>query len=407
MFNSVVELYRTIGRPALSESGAFSYSGLADDAIKEAIQIVQNLPAQFGELNYHREKSGIITFEFTPISSGENAFFPNFPVLVQKTASIGCGELLNNFYVVADDWASYDSLKNPQNDKLIKICRLIRDLSKVAVSEHLQAAFFSLVFSTPSGSNKPPKTLVIQTKISERILSFDINKTSLVSSLAREENNVKIHLEERRAILNGAICEVLDTLEADHPNKFVALLEAWDKILDTYWRNFQIYIHSFSFEKVRKEFAQAELDYGAKLSSAFSDIAGKMLALPVSLIAIITLSKATSDVEILITSIGLIITSIILIGLLFNQLLNIQRLDSSLSISFENLTKSIKTYPKNLQLLINATRKNIESQQLVVAWTIRIFTFLSFAPMSGAVIFLLHKYSQSIHEWLLLNFHAS
>ncbi|MDU8359276.1 hypothetical protein [Pseudomonas syringae group sp. J309-1] len=406
MFNSVVELYRFAGCPPLSEDGAFSFSGPADDTTKALTLAVKDIPSHEGEMTYYRETSGTVRFEFTPNSSGENSFFPTFQAMVQKTSSLGRGEPLNSFYVVADNWASYEKLKHPQNDKIIKACKLIKDLSKVAVSEHLQTAFFSLVFSTPSGNNKPPKTLVIQTKLSEKILEIEINKTSLISGLASEENKVRIHLEERRAILNGAICEALDTVPLDHPNKFIALLESWDKVLEIYWQNFQIYIHSFSFEKVRKEFAQAELDYGAKLSAAFSDIAGKMLALPISLIAIITLSKAQSPIEIFVTTTGLTITSIVLIGLLINQLLNIQRLDSSLAISFENLTKSIKTYPKNLQLLINKTKKNIEKQKLVVSWTIRIFILLSLSPMLGAALFLLHEYAQWIHNWLLINFHA-
>ncbi|TWD52543.1 hypothetical protein [Pseudomonas sp. SJZ131] len=407
MFNHIVELYRMIGRPALSSAGSFDYSGSPDELLQALIKLVSDLPSHYGEMNYHRVKSGLTSFEFTPISSGENSFFSDFSSLVQKTPSLGCGNPLINFYIVTEDWASDESVINTKNEKILKVCKLIKDLTKIAVSEHLQPSSYSLVFSTSSGNNKPPKTMVLQTKISSEILEIDIKKTSLIGSLASEENKGRIHLEERRAILNGAICEALDALPEDHPNRFVALLERWDLILDSYWQNFQIYIHSFSFEKVRKEFAQAELDYGAKLSSAFGDIAGKMLALPVSLIALITLYKATSAVEIFVTSLGLMMSSIILIGILLNQLLNIQRLNSSLSISFENLTKSIATYPKNLRRLILSAQQNIDRQKFVVTSTIIVFAVLALAPFIGALLFLMEHYAQYWHEWLLLNFHAS
>lgn len=407
MFNHIVELYRIIGRPALSQAGSFGYSGTPSTQLQILIKLVEDMPSHYGEMMYHRVKSGVTSFEFTPVSSGENSFFNDFATLIQKTPSLGCGKPLTNFYIITEDWSSNESVINAQNEKILKTCKLIKDLTKIAVSEHLQTSSYNLVFSTPNGNNKPPKTMVLQTKISPKILDFDIKKTSLIGSLASEENKGRIHLEERRAILNGAICEALDALPEDIPNRFIALLEQWDLILDSYWQNFQIYIHSFSFEKVRKEFAQAELDYGTKLSSAFSDIAGKMLALPISLIALITLHKATSGVEIFVTSLGLMMATIILVGILLNQLLNIQRLNSSLSISFENLTKSIKTYPKNLQKLINNAKQSIDSQKLVVHCTIIVFTVLSLVPFSGALIFLMERYAQSWHEWLLINFHAS
>ncbi|MEX5606854.1 hypothetical protein ABFV58_02365 [Pseudomonas protegens] len=407
MFNHIVELYRMIGCPNLSSAGAFTYSGTPDEPLDALIKSVANLPSSYGEMKYYRVKAGVTSFEFVPVSSGENSFFSDFPTLVRKTPSLGCGNALANFYIISENWSSTESILNAQNEKILKICKLIKDLAKVAVSEHMQPSSYSLVFSTSSGSNKPPKTMVVQTKISPEVLDIDVKKTSLIGSLASEENKGRIHLEERRAILNGAICEALDTLPENHPNRFVALLERWDLILDSYWQNFQIYIHSFSFEKVRKEFAQAELDYGTKLSSAFSDIAGKMLALPISLIALITLHKATSTVEIVVTSLGLMMASIILIGILLNQLLNIQRLNSSLSISFENLTRSMKTYPRNLQKLINNAKQNIDHQKFVVRTTIVVFAILSFVPFLGALIFLMENYAQSWHEWLLLNFHAA
>jgi hypothetical protein len=406
MFNFIVELFRLIGKPELSQSGSFKWSGKPDKPLLDLISLVRNAPVIYGEMNYFREKLDVISFEFTPISSGENAFFTDYAALVEKTPSLGCGEPIKSFYLISDDWTPLDKTANSQHEKIEKICKLIKDLSKVSLSAHAQQSCYNLVFSTPSGNTKPPKTLMIETRLNQSVLNFDISKTSLISSLASEENKGRIHLEERRAILNGAICEKLESIPESQPDKFIALLKAWNEVLDSYWRNFQIYIHSFSFEKVRKEFAQAELDYGTKLSSAFSDIAGKMLALPLSLVAIITLSKASDMIEIAVTSLGLMMASVILFGILLNQLLNIQRLNSSLATSFENLSKSITTYPKNLQNLINYSKQSIQNQKSVVSMTMIIFSILSIVPGGGAVLIIFSRYAQSWHEWLLQNFHS-
>jgi hypothetical protein len=75
MFNCIVELFRLIGKPELSQTGSFKWSGKPDKPLQDLISSVRNAPVVYGEMNYYREKLDAISFEFTPISSGENAFF--------------------------------------------------------------------------------------------------------------------------------------------------------------------------------------------------------------------------------------------------------------------------------------------------------------------------------------------
>lgn len=400
MLKTVIDLYRKIGRPPLTENGSFCYEGMADTELLRLFNEVKKLPSNFGEMSYDRLSSSKLTFEFAIVSAGENGFFENFATLVQKTPSLGSGNHLNNFYIIDEDWTPADNTANDAHAQIIKVCELIKNLSKVAASEHPQNSFYNLVFSTPAALNKPPKTIVIQTRINDEVLSIDLNKTSLIKSLANAEHQGRLHLEERRAILNGAICECLDNIPEDQNSKFMHILKSWDVIIENYWKNFQIYIHSFSFEKTRKEFAQAELDYGTKLSAAFSDLAGKILALPVSLVALLVLDKATSKLEVVVAVTGLIITSIILLGILINQILNVQRFNNSLDASFENLTKTLSTYPKTLQRLILKSKANIHKQKMVVETTLYLFCALSLAPAIGAILIVYYKNQTIIHAWI-------
>lgn len=405
MLKTVIELYRKIGKPPLTENGSFCYDGMADDELLRLFNEVKNLPSNFGEVSYDRLKNSKLNFEFSIVSSGENSFFQSFSDLVKKTPSLGSGNHLKSFYIVNEDWAPSDNIVNDSNTRIIKVCNLIKNLSKVAASEHPQASFYNLVFSIPAAPNKPPKTIVVQTKISEEILSIDLSKTSLIRGLANEEHRGRLHLEERRAILNGAICECLDNLSEDRNGKFMHILKSWDLIIENYWKNFQIYIHSFSFEKTRKEFAQAELDYGAKLSAAFSDLAGKILALPVSLVALLALDKATSTLEVAVAVTGLFITSLILVGILANQILNVERFNNSLEASFDNLTKTLATYPKSLQRLILKSKENIHKQKKVVGTTLYVFCALSLAPAIGAILIVYYKNQTLIHAWIEQHIH--
>ena len=399
MFELVVDLYRKIGRPAISGEGAFSYSGTANSDLQELVERISTLDSRYGDL-YLRKSDNTIKLELSPNSSGEFSFFETFEDLVRKTPSLGAGQLLNSFYIINDDWTPSDNTKHPSHEQLNRLCRLTKNLSKVAASQHEESSFFNLVFTVPGSISSAGKTVVLQTKINPGILKCNLSKASLIASLASRDLEGRIHLEERKAIFSGAVCEILDSGPEEPSEKFMFLLERWGELMDIYWKNFQIYIHAFSFEKVRKEFAQAELDYGTKLSSAFSDIGGKLLALPISFVAFVTLSKATDNIEIFSTLAGLFITTLILIAVLINQLLNIQRLNSSLSISFENISKKIETYPKNLQKLIRKAKTNVNHQKTVVKCTMGLFMFLATIPAIVGCVIVYTKYEIQINYWL-------
>lgn len=67
--------------------------------------------------------------------------------------------------------------------------------------------------------------------------------------------------------------------------------------------------------------AQAEIDYGTKLSGVLGDIAGKMLALPISLAGLVALEKTTSKFEGFILILGLAVVLVVLLAILHNQML--------------------------------------------------------------------------------------
>lgn len=191
-----------------------------------------------------------------------------------------------------------------------------------------------------------------------------------------------------------AIASVIEKFESE-PNHFLVVIREWNEILATYRANLQTYVYSFSFEKVRRELAQAEIDYGAKLSGVLGDIAGKMLALPVSFAGWVLLNNTTSAFEGFVLVLGLIVVSLVLLSILHNQMLQTNRLLHSFNVVFDDFKDKIKTYPPKLQRLLKITIKQVEKQGCTLRRTFLLLQLLSLFPAIGALLVAFAKYQDS------------
>ncbi|WP_339545415.1 hypothetical protein [Pseudomonas sp. RA_35y_Pfl2_P32] len=152
---------------------------------------------------------------------------------------------------------------------------------------------------------------------------------------------------------------------------------------------------------MRREVAQAEIDYGTKLSGVLGDIAGKMLALPISLAGLIALEKSTSSFESFILVLGLAVVSVILLAVLHNQILQTKRLLHSFDVIFDDFKEKIKTYPLKLQSLLRITINQVDKQGRTLAMTFRLLKALSLLPIIGAFLLSIFKYWNEL-VWLLM-----
>lgn len=390
MFEKVVALYREAGKPPIQD-GQFTYNGKSTPVLLELIDDCRQLSEQFGRLTYVRVKdpAGAVNIEFMLPASDSAGFYSSFDSFIKATPSLGHGRIPEFLYIANEDWSSTDKIQNENFEKIKKCCKLISNLAKIAMAadDKSSSSHINLIFAVPADNGKPPKTFTIPTKVSPNILEFKLKHLALIDQLANPKNESKLHLEERKSILNLAISEIISNApESAKSNLFIFTLSQWTELLDTYWKNFQTYIHGFSFEKVKKDLAQAELDHGTKLSAAFSDIGGKLFALPVSLGALVILEKAQTSVEKVATATGILMVSMIFTGILINQWLNIKRLNSSLNIVLTQIDKKNGTYPKNIQTLLENSKKEILTQQRFIKGTIGFFLFLSWAPTIGMLI---------------------
>ena len=251
----------------------------------------------------------------------------------------------------------------------------------------------------PPDGAKPPRTFLLPTQVDIKVLDYELNHLSLLEEILNRKNENKAHLSERKLMIRMAVASVIEKFESE-PNLFLVIVREWREVLATYRANLQTYVYSFSFERARREVAQAEIDYGTKLSGVLGDIAGKMLALPISLAGLVVLEKTTSRFEGFILVLGLAAVSVVLLAILHNQMLQTERLLHSFNVIFDDFKDKIKTYPPKLQGLLRITIDQVDKQGLTLTRTFRLLKGLSLLPIVGALLLAAIKYRDDF-LWLL------
>ena len=394
MFANVVALYRAMGAPAIKDGVAY-FEGAPTPAITAALHACRDLQAEYGKIQHLEENDGVTEIEVRVPSNELGRFYSDIREL-SRTSSLGKGLFPKNIYVCELSWADFDAVEPEKIKELKRICRLIELLSMLAIGVDRDSSpdSYNLFFALPPDGAKPPKTFLLPTQVNENLLGHELRHMSLLEEILNRKNENRAHLSERKLMIRMAIASVIEKHETD-PYLFLVLVREWSEVLSNYRANLQTYVYSFSFEKVRRELAQAEIDYGTKLSGVLGDIAGKMLALPISFAGLIALNKSDSPFEAGVVTMGLIVVSIVLLAILHNQNLQTNRLLHSFNVVFDDFKDKIKTYPPKLQKLLRITITQVEKQGCSLRRTFWLLKTLSLLPAVSATLVLLNKYWDS------------
>lgn len=402
MFSNVVALYRAMGAPAI-EGGVVSYEGPPTNDITAALQACKDLQPEFGKIQHHEVvEGGAVEIELRLPTNESGRFYANVSDLA-RNGSLGKGQFPQNVCVVDLGWADFDASEPTQIKELRRVCRLIELLALLAIGVDKDSSpdTYNLFFALPPDGAKPPRTFLLPTQVDEHILGHELRHMSLLEEILNRKNENKAHLSERKLMIRMAIASVIEKFESE-PNHFLVVVREWNEVLTTYRANLQTYVYSFSFEKARRELAQSEIDYGTKLSGVLGDIAGKMLALPLSFAGWVVLNNSTSAFEGFVLVLGLIVVSLVLLAILHNQMLQTDRLLHSFNVVFDDFKDKIKTYPPKLQGLLRITIEQVEKQGCTLRRTFQLLQMLALLPAAGAVLVALVKYWDSF-LWVVVS----
>jgi hypothetical protein len=396
MFEKIVQLYRELGRPVITRN-TISYSGRISDSVKQLIEEINCFPVRYGRFADLEIDRNEVELEYQLPSSEYGRFHASIAALLNATPSLGFGELPTEYYIVDLDYCSGDVAVHSKLIALVNLCRFIRALTKLAANNATNRSAGqdenSLLFVVAADGKSPSRTLAIKTVVDADTLLFPLPHVRFLELLQSEIRKNDVHVEERLIIMRHSIAEALASI-TDEKKRFLHLVQHWQTIVVSYQHNFSAFIHQYSFEKVRKEIASAEIENATKMSAVLADITGKLLVLPVSLAAVVLLRKATANDEFWIGFAGVLCVAFIFHALLVNQWLQVKRLRGSFHLIFDQY--DLGKLPQRLGRPISAARANAQKQYRVLICTFIFLAIISLFPVAGAVYMAFDRTSLTI-----------
>lgn len=384
MFSDVIALYRALDRPQLTQEYSCRFAGVVNAETVELANRCQQMGGAFGTVELEDDDDGNVRVEIQMPTNEQGRVYLSLSALLRQTPSLAFGKLPAHYYVADIDYCSADEAKPEAIVKVEHLAKFIDLLSRLADDRvEFSSRSNRLLFILPTDATKVRKTALAEIKVEEKALEFELPHLQLLEQLVADENSNKLHVEERLLTMRSAIADTLASASAES-NDLTFLCEHWRTIRQKYRANFQAYIQNFAFDDVRKKIIDSELEYASKLTGAFGDVAGKLLALPASLLAISALDALKEDSTFLLGCAGLFLVTIVLWYVIKNIRYQIERLQSGFEFVFSPLFDKSKTYPSKLRRVLTDRKAALERQARLTKITFWIFSALTFAPTLGA-----------------------
>lgn len=399
MLEDIVNLYRTTGCPKWSnrrfnvslttycDSLHHSVSTLYNSSIPILEDIVLDgelfLPSDPDSSNIPEEWSKIELTCITP-SNSENRFYSCIDDLLSIN-SVKKGVLPRYYYLVDTNYFSEDSNKPDDIIKLNKLCDFIDKLSTLAHYHDSRNSDddYKLVFIKNNENGKSISAIlnIILTKDLIDIEDFDY---SILDFFSDPSSKNTPHYHEKVGIFRNTIVEFV----CENKVSFQDIIKNWNDFNKLYLDNLSTYLNNFSFHKARKEIAEAEANFAEKLSKITSDIAGKILSIPVSMAATIAIFKLNNIIEISFATLGVLITSIFMHLVLINQYKQLNRVIHAKDLVFKPFENDEKTYPQELHVDVQEALTSLDKNQKFTRFTLNCLITITWIPSITSIILL-------------------
>ncbi len=398
MFANVVELYRAAGRPAIV-AGAFSFDGPLSDRLGQAIDACKLLPDQLGYFDDGPDFAGAsVSFEWKLSDNEQGRFFTDVSALVLGSPVIGLGRPLPPYYLIGDDFLAGSASPPAAVEKLDVLSELVELLAALALADvdAPGSAGRILFFVLPAGAGSPPKTVELRTRVTPQCLELPVPDLRVVRAIAKDEG-ASVHSAEHKQLFRLAVAEALNQAPRS-ASTFEYLIERWADVTGSYSVNADFYVHNFSLDKVRREITSAAVDFSARLTAAMGDSTAKLLALPISAIAAVGISKSDDLLNGLALLVGVLLVGWLLLGALKNQRLQLARVKSAFDVTFQSISEGRSA---EAGALISTAKSEFDDQYNFLYGLLRLFRFLAWAPVLVAVFLVFFRFNEGFNAWVL------
>jgi hypothetical protein len=401
MFADVVSLYREAKRPAF-DAGRFHYSGIASASLRAVIARCDNLDDMFGHFEDGPEwMGGRVEFCWLVGDNEHGRFYANVADLVTRSQALSRGQRPQNFYLIEHDYCAGEDNPPEQLIHAYELCELIQLLGSISLTADLSATTQprELIFVIPAGEKAPPRTLSLTTRLESSMLAEKRLDLEPLRRLVSDESAYSLHVQELRALFRLAVADTIGRAPTSE-NVLTFLATNWLDVLEKYGFDVDCYISNFSFERIRLEIAQMELDFSSRLSSVMGDSAAKLLALPLPIAVLLAIYKAHGIVEAYLLFIGSLMIVMLFSGMIHNQILQLARIDHGFGVIVDQFSKKAKSYPMSIADRLDEARRGFSKQRSFLLRTLWILRVLAWAPIVAGVALLAWKYHAVFRAWI-------
>lgn len=401
MFADVVSLYREAQRPAF-DAGRFRYSGVASASLRALVARCNDVDDTFGRFEDTPDWTGDrVEFCWLVGDNEYGRFYANVADLVARSQVLSRGQRPQNFYLVEYDYCAGEDNAPEQLSQAYELCELIQLLGSISLTADFSAPTQpkELIFVIPAGEKTPPRTVSLSTRLESSALAEKRIDLEPLRRLVSDESAYSLHVQELRALFRLAIADTVGRAPASE-NAFTFLVAHWPDVLEKYGFDVDCYISNFSFEKVRLEIAQMELEFSSRLSSVMGDSATKFLALPLPVAVLAVIYKTHGIVEAYLLFIGSLVIVMLFSGMIHNQLLQMARIVHGFGVIVDQFSKKADTYPKSIADRLAEARKGFTKQRSFLFRTLWVLRVLAWMPIVAGVALLAWKYDPGFRAWV-------
>ncbi|MGR5153196.1 hypothetical protein [Photobacterium swingsii] len=397
----LVELYRLGGCPELKgrnfdirfEATCDIVEKLRTDFTPHRIEIIWPVSDPEDDLDVDDIEVGIeYCVQFRVGESNTSPWFCDVEELIERSPSLLVGEMPASFYLASSD-VCYPDKTSLATKKLEQMCRFVSAMREIAPyhDKKPNSSAHSLVFvANVAESSKP---LVLDISINKKVIDQCPTDISILEYLIKTESNVDHHFHEKLNVFSSTLLEF--TKDIDSPKAaFEKLVIQWGCFVELYQANFATYLSGFAFHKAKKEVAQAEIELADKFANVTSDITNKVLAVPISMAAVIAMNSKSIGIggDILVV-IGLLITTYITVAAIDNQKSRLSLVNEAKKLVLGAFEGKKDSYPKELQTAITNMGRKLDSSSTKAKWYLRIFRVLTWAPVLSALAVFVKSHS--------------
>ncbi|EPD2789121.1 TPA: hypothetical protein JLF73_003734 [Escherichia coli] len=297
------------------------------------------------------------------------------------------GVMPKNYYIAESDFYSYDAQKPDYIMTIEKICQLISCLSNIAhfhdTKSDRNTSFYRLVFVLHSESKST--TAVIETNLTEEVLDIEDLNINLIANLSKSDASKDNHYLEKLNTFRNTLIEYISKTNGS----FINIIKNWNDINELYSNNLAVYMSAFSFHKTRKEIADAEIDYADKISKVVSEIANKALAIPVSLVAAISIFQMTGELVSIVAFLGILLTSIITYLVAVSQKRQLERIIHAKDTLFDTMMNRLSEEQNELKLRLQIAQIELNKNEVFCIRVLDLMRCLSWMPTCVGILALL------------------